>query len=288
MSDYNPFDGEPSPDIVVPADGGSDGDGQTTVAEPEYREYLDPTELADRYVRVKVDGEELEVPLQEALSGYSRTADYTRKTQELAAQRQQAEYALTLQRALETQPEETLRLLARRAGIELGQSPPPRQGWEQPSYDDGLDDEPTSLDPVQRRLDEQQAVISQLMEQREREQADRVLRTAISGLQSKYQADDATIREVIQTALQANMGPASFDMIYKNIAFDRAHTAREQAQQQRAQLEEQRRAAGERASQLIGSGSSANGAGGQHPELAAGRMSLSEAYEAALREHGAA
>lgn len=289
MSDYNPFDegGTSSPE-TDPAVGTLGGDEQTTVTEPEHREYLDPTELADRYVRVKVDGEEVEVPLQEALSGYSRTADYTRKTQELAAQRQQAEYALTLQRALETQPEETLRLLARRAGIELGQSPPPRQGWEQPSYDDGLDDDPTSLDPVQRRLDEQQAIITQLMEQREREQADRTLRTAISGLQSRYQADDATIREVIQTALQANMGPASFDMIYKNIAFDRAHTARQQAERQRAAQEAQRRAAGERASQLIGMGSSANGAGGQPPGLAEGSMSLSEAYEAALREHGAA
>lgn len=287
MSDYNPFDGEPSPpEVDLAASEAVDGDGQTTDQEPEYREYLDPTELADRYVRVKVGGDEVEVPLREALDGYSRTADYTRKTQELAAQRQQAEYALTLQRALETQPEETLRLLARRAGIELGQSPPLTR--EQPSYDDGLDDDYSPADPVQRRLDEQQQIIGQLMEQREREQADRVLRSAISGLQSRYQADEATIRQVIQTALQSNMGPASFDMIYKNIAFDRAHTARQQAEQQRTQQEQQRRAAGERASQLIGSGSSANGAGGQHPDQAEGRMSLQDAYEAALKAHGAA
>jgi predicted house-cleaning noncanonical NTP pyrophosphatase (MazG superfamily) len=42
-------------------------------------------------VRVKIDGEEIEVTLEEALKGYSRTSDYTRKTQELAAQRQAAE-----------------------------------------------------------------------------------------------------------------------------------------------------------------------------------------------------
>ena len=288
MSDYNPFQegGEPSSDDVGPAEGGqSSGDEQTTDTESEYREYLDPTEYADRYVPVKVGGETLEVPLREALDGYSRTADYTRKTQELATQRQQAEYALTLQRALETQPEETLRLLARRAGIEFGQSPPPK-GWEQPSYDDGLDDEPAYSDPVQRRLDEQQQVIGQLMQQREYEQADRVLRSAISVLQSRYQADQATVRQVIQTALQANMGPESFDMIYKNIAFDRAHQARQQAQETRQQQEEQRRAAGERASQLVGSGPSANSAGGSMPGPAEGQMSLSEAYEASLREHG--
>jgi len=288
VSDYNPFvEGESSPGDVGPADDGqSSGDGQTTDTEPEYREYLDPSEYADRYVPVKVGGETLEVPLREALDGYSRTADYTRKTQELATQRQQAEYALTLQRALETQPEETLRLLARRAGIEFGQSPPPTMGREQPSYDDGLDEEPAYTDPVQKRLDEQQQVISQLMQQREYEQADRVLRSAISGLQSRYNADQPTVRQVIQTALQANMGPESFDMIYKNLAFDRAHQARQQAQQTRQAQEEQRRAAGERASQLVGSEPSANGAGGPMPGPAEGRMSLSEAYEASLREHG--
>jgi hypothetical protein len=41
--------------------------------------------------RVKVDGEEVEVPLDELLKGYSRTADYTRKTQAIAEARKQAE-----------------------------------------------------------------------------------------------------------------------------------------------------------------------------------------------------
>ena len=38
---------------------------------------------------VKVDGEEIEVDLDELISGYSRQSDYTRKTQELASQRDQ-------------------------------------------------------------------------------------------------------------------------------------------------------------------------------------------------------
>ena len=38
---------------------------------------------------VKVDGEELEVSLEELVQGYSRHSDYTRKTQELASQRDQ-------------------------------------------------------------------------------------------------------------------------------------------------------------------------------------------------------
>jgi len=45
---------------------------------------------ADVYT-VRVDGEEVEVTLDELLSGYSRTSDYTRKTQALSEQRKQFE-----------------------------------------------------------------------------------------------------------------------------------------------------------------------------------------------------
>jgi hypothetical protein len=48
--------------------------------------------------RVKVDGEEVEVPLDELLKGYSRTADYTRKTQAIAEARKQAEAEAALAR----------------------------------------------------------------------------------------------------------------------------------------------------------------------------------------------
>lgn len=46
-------------------------------------------------LKVKVDGVEQEITLAEALKGYSRTSDYTRKTQELAAQRKAAEEFVT-------------------------------------------------------------------------------------------------------------------------------------------------------------------------------------------------
>lgn len=42
-------------------------------------------------VKVKVDGEEVEVTLEELRDGYSRTQDYTRKTQEVAEQRRAVE-----------------------------------------------------------------------------------------------------------------------------------------------------------------------------------------------------
>lgn len=49
---------------------------------------VEEPETDDRYV-VRVDGEEVEVTLDELLSGYSRQSDYTRKTQALADERRQ-------------------------------------------------------------------------------------------------------------------------------------------------------------------------------------------------------
>ena len=68
----------------------------------EQAEYEDESEVVDESeeateeeptptYRVKVGKEEVEIPLDELLKGYSRTADYTRKTQEIADQRKAVE-----------------------------------------------------------------------------------------------------------------------------------------------------------------------------------------------------
>ena len=57
-------------------------------AEEEESEEDESEEEPEVYA-VKVDGEELEVSLDELVQGYSRHSDYTRKTQELASQRDQ-------------------------------------------------------------------------------------------------------------------------------------------------------------------------------------------------------
>ena len=58
-------------------------EAQAEEVEPEEDEEQEPL-----YV-VKVDGEEVEVPLSELQQGYSRNADYTKKTQALAEQRKE-------------------------------------------------------------------------------------------------------------------------------------------------------------------------------------------------------
>ena len=282
MSDPNPFAGEPEP--LDPEVGAPEWDGETdqTPQEPQ-RTYLElDDDVANRYVRLKVDGQDVEVPLPEALAGYSRTADYTRKTQELAQQRQEAEYALTVQRALQAQPAETLRLLAQQHGVEFGtQAPaPPAPG----GYDDY--DENPYADPVERRLAQIERQNQALTQQWEERQAGEHLRTTVGQLQQRYQLNENDVREVVSTALQRGVGPESFDMIWKTIAFDRAMTAQQQHAAQQAAANAQRQAAGATASQLIGNGGSATRAGTSPAPTSAGPMTIAEAYAQAERELG--
>jgi len=64
-----------------------EGDADEEVAEEDPR-------LEETY-QVKIDGEEVEVSLKEALAGYQRQADYTRKAQALANEKQEFEQAVS-------------------------------------------------------------------------------------------------------------------------------------------------------------------------------------------------
>ena len=57
------------------------------VEEPE--DILTPEQLQHYKVKVKIDGDEKEVSLEEARLGYMRLEDYTRKTQEISKQREE-------------------------------------------------------------------------------------------------------------------------------------------------------------------------------------------------------
>lgn len=69
----------------------SEGDESDDEGESDDDEEFDEESEQPTTVKVKVDGEEVEVTLDELKSGYSRTKDYTRKTQELAEQRKSFE-----------------------------------------------------------------------------------------------------------------------------------------------------------------------------------------------------
>lgn len=70
--------------------------------------------------RVRVDGEDIEVTLDELLNGYQRQADYTRKTQALAEERERLAAFASLNDALSQDPQGTLLALAQHLGVDLG------------------------------------------------------------------------------------------------------------------------------------------------------------------------
>lgn len=86
--EYNESDSEESESDLE--DDESDEEGESDEDEEQEEEEKQP-----QTVKVKIDGEEVEVTLDELKSGYSRTKDYTRKTQELAEQRKSFEAEAT-------------------------------------------------------------------------------------------------------------------------------------------------------------------------------------------------
>jgi len=125
--------GQPDPAAETPseADQPAEGDSETADTPPEAStapepRILDTTEHADHIVTVTIDGEEVSVPLQEALKGYQRQSDYTRKTQLLADERQQASAAREkaalydrLYSDMQADPRGTIHRLARASNVDL-------------------------------------------------------------------------------------------------------------------------------------------------------------------------
>ena len=54
-------------------------------------EVAEETPESEPMVTVKIDGKEVEIPLKEAINGYQRQADYTKKTQEVATEKREIE-----------------------------------------------------------------------------------------------------------------------------------------------------------------------------------------------------
>lgn len=256
-----PDESQPVEVDVAPVE---DGQGEATIeapdvpAEPEY-DFLDIDDgMASKYVRAKIDGEEVPVPLNEALQGYQRQADYTRKSQELAQLRKEAEQALRLQQALQTSPGLTVQILANQAGVSveeyLGMTPAQQQQAIQDNQ------EPEYVDPLERALAEERQARIALQERIEAREADEYLRQSVESLKQTYGVEDDEVRAVVGQALQMGVGPEAFPMIYQAMAYQKLQAqteAQQQAAQQRTQEEQQRQAAAAAASQVVTSGSGA-------------------------------
>lgn len=224
---------------------------------------LNVDEFADHYVTVKVDGEEVRVPLSEAVAGYSRQADYTRKTQELAAQKQELAWANAIRQALENDPSGTIDLLANHYGVSKKEAQ--RMVDEDPFFSDDfrMDD-----DPVAKRLQE----IDQRVSAFEKAQAQAQLQADIQRLQSLY-GEDFDAREVVAAALA--QGNPDLESVFKQIAFDRIKAKQTVAAKQTTKVADKKAAA------VVSGASSA-----RTSKVDVGTIrSISDAWAAAKRQH---
>lgn len=124
---------------------------------------------------VKVDGSESEVTLSELQQGYQRQADYTRKTQELASERQRLEQAEAIVSALEADPQGALTALSTAFGIEDNRSSSPTDEWEE------------DPDPQEQRIASLEATVAQ----QTRTSRQTALEKEVNALHSKYGDFDA-------------------------------------------------------------------------------------------------
>jgi hypothetical protein len=275
-----PFEG-------VEAESGPEGIGETDIEavtdditqEPTY-DFLEVDEtLAQKYVKVKVDGEEVSVPLNEALQGYSRESAATKRFQEASDMRKEAERAIRLQQAFQTDPGLTVQILAREAGVSveqfLGMSP----AQQQAAIDDAND---LYVDPLERQIAEERQARLAIEERLAQRDADERLDRAVGGLKQQYNATDEQVRSVVQQAMRMQLGVEAFPMIYQAMAYQASQqvTAQQTAGQEAESLRRQEEA--RRAAALVSTGSGAANTTTAQP--AATYSSIREAAAAAIDE----
>lgn len=259
VSDDEGLDLEPDVTDEAPVST-DDGQGEVTDevpaegADPQ-RDYLDLSQFADKYVRLTVNGQEVDVPVAELPNQAMMHADYTRKTQELAEQRRQVEFWQQVDQAMKVDPQATLDYLAKTHGVQVAQA---AQQRVDDTDDWGLDDGGSNPE-----LDKFRQELSPVIDFVEQQRAAAYLEQVVQGLSQKY-GDDFNAQEVAREA--ANRGiydPSMLEAVYRDMAFEKYRAQAAAAQQFTAgqqQQTQQRQAAAQRAAQVIGNVPSASGA----------------------------
>tara|TARA_Y100000356_G_scaffold119749_1_gene111651 strand:- start:569 stop:1267 length:699 start_codon:yes stop_codon:yes gene_type:complete len=150
---------------------------------------------------VTVDGEQMDVSQSELINGYQRQADYTRKTQELATERERLAQGEAIVQALESDPESAVSALADAFGIRMGnQASVPQEEMEE------LDPEETRLRRIESAIEEQNRIQRQQNLQKE-----------MNTLRDKYQAD-IDENALYSHALKHNIG--NLDAAYTHMTYE--------------------------------------------------------------------
>lgn len=255
MSDIN-NDASASTEVIDPIieDGQVEELGEAgVIEEPDFFDY---TDVADKVVKIQVNGEEVTVPLQEALAGYQRQADYTRKTQELSEQKKQVQYASALQEALQNDPAATLQLLQQQYGLGVQ---PEEEEW---------------MDPAEKQFRSLEQRIAAFESQKALDE----LQKTIDKLQSKY-GEDFNPDEVVATALAT--GSTDLEAVFKQVTFDKVYSKASESSKKLA--DEQARVQAKRSATIVSTGSSSKGGS---PATTTQPKTVFEAFEQAKKGLG--
>ena len=247
--------------------------------------YLDVDQYGDYYAKVKVDGEELDVPVAEALQGYQRQADYTRKTQELSQRAEQVQFWETVDRAMQADPQATLTFLQNQYGIGQAQV---AANTSYDSYDSYSEPESNDwfTDPSEQRIAQLEQQLNGVTSYFQQQQATQVLEQVVGHLQQKY-GEDFNPKDVVSEAVRRGVAdPRYLESIYKEMAFDRLST-RNQAESdmraRRAADEQSRTTAARDAAATVGRGTT-SGAQVQTPAPATQPRTIQEAWALAKQQ----
>lgn len=243
---------------------GSEGTTTSTGTEPNAPAVVSTTEDTPKYT-VRVGGVEEQVALDELLNGYQRQSDYTRKTQELSAERQQLQQVTALTKALEDNPEATLRALADGFGLNLFGAP---AGEE-------LDPVVSRLDRLDQRFQAQEAASRQSQSQAA---ATAQINADLELLHQQYGEFDNA--QLVQFAVE--QGIPNLRSAYGAFAFE----TQRQGELRTAAIaaEKERLAAAKRDASVVEGGSPR--AAGSTAAAQTGRPTVREALLAALKTHG--
>ena len=183
-----------------------------------------PQEPGETYT-IKVDGVEEQVSLEELQNGYQRHSDYTRKTQEVAAERERLRQAEQIVSALESNPEETLKTLAQSFELELGGQPSSSDGYSD------WDDE----DPTQQKI----AALERRLEQSEAKQRQEAIERQVSELQEAY--GDFDSRELMNHALKHKI--PNLEAAYTHLRFNEVKSTADKLSKEQEIVTKKREAA---------------------------------------------
>lgn len=157
--------------------------------------------IKDKTISVTVQGETFEVPLSELRNGYMRQADYTRKTQQVAADAKVVQWAHDLQEAFKNDPQGSIRFLQQQFGV----------------LDSDVDDPYEFLDPefkpIVNELQQTKQQLAELQRQQQQVSEQRAIAEAQSELEfmkSKY--SDFDPMQVLPIAIDNGL---PMDMAYK-------------------------------------------------------------------------